>query len=196
MLFFIARPYGGAGTDGSKGTPFEREVAQIKGALKEKYPYAMIFDPWDVYIKDRAHIYSKKHRHGRTRGKQVYRRALEIAAAADVVVAYLPRRSMGSADEMAAAGRKGRLVVSISPPRSPDGEQVNNWTVISYTIHEDNVYDSVKTFIEDVKKGAILSKIRRLGTYIDRKMVEQGAPPNRRPARQRTIRPLRKGGGR
>jgi hypothetical protein len=177
VLFFIARPYRGVGTDESKGTPYEDEVERIKAALKEKFPYAVIFDPWDVYIKDRKHIFSKTKEPGRTRGKEVYRRGLEIAGVADVVVAYLPRRSMGSADEIAAASRNGKLVLCISPPQSPKGDRVNNWTVISHTIYEDNIYDSVKAFVEDVRKGAILSKIKRLNTYIDREMVEQPDPP-------------------
>jgi hypothetical protein len=179
MLFFIARPYRGAGTDGAKGTPYEREVDRIKAVLMERFPYAVIFDPWDVYIQDRTDIFSKTDEPGRTRGKEVYRRGLEIAAASDVIVAYLPRRSMGSADEIAAASRKGRLVLCISPPQSPEADRVNNWTVISHTSHQDNVYDSVEAFVSDVHSGAILSKIKRLGTYIDREMIEQPNQPDR-----------------
>lgn len=172
MLFFIARPYRGAGTDPRKGTPYEVEIEQIKAVLKENFRYAMIFDPWDVYIKDRNNIFNKIDEPGRTRGREIYRRGIEIAGAADVVIAYLPRRSMGSADEIAAASRNGRLVICISPQDRTSGEQVKNWTVITHTVFEDNIYNSVDRFIEDVKKGKILTKIRRIGTYIDREMVE------------------------
>lgn len=172
MLFFIARPYRGAATDGSKDMPYEDEVERIKAVLKETFRYAVIFDAWDVYIKNRTHIFSKTEEPGRSRGKQVYHRGIEIAATADVVIAYLPRRSMGSADEIAAAGRNGKLVICISPPDPVSGERVKNWTVITHTVYEDNIYDSVDAFIQDVRRGAILTKIRRLGTYIDKEMVE------------------------
>jgi hypothetical protein len=175
MLFFIARPYRGSATDGRKGTPFDLEVQRIKAVLNETFPYAVVFDAWDVYIKDRTHIFSKTAEPGRSRGKQVYRRGIEIAGAADAVIAYLPARSMGSADEIAAASRNGKLVICISPPDPATGERVKNWTVITHTVYEDNIYESVDAFAEDVKKGAILTKIKRLGTYIDREMVEPAA---------------------
>ena len=179
MLFFIARPYRGAATDPSKGTPYEHEVERIKSVLRETFKYAVVFDAWDVYIRDRTHIFSKIEEPGRSRGKQVYRRGIEVAAAADAVIAYLPRRSMGSADEIAAASRNGKLVICISPPDPATGERVKNWTVITHTVYEDNIYESMDAFIEDVRKGAILEKLRRSGAYIDKEMVEPMCSPDR-----------------
>ena len=172
MLFFIARPYRGSATDVNKGTPFEAEVQRIKNVLNEEFPYAVVFDAWEVYIKDRVHIFSKTEEPGISRGKQAYRRGIEIASVADAVVAFLPARSMGSADEIAAASRNGKLVICISPPDPDTGERVKNWTVITHTTYEDNIYDSVDAFAADVKKGQMLKKITRSGAFIDKEMVK------------------------
>lgn len=159
-LIFIARPFEGAGTDETKGAPYLKDVDRIKKSLHDRFKPTLIFDPWEVYIKDRQGSFSKTHEPGRTLGTEVYRRSLEIAAAADLLVAFVPKRSMGTGDEMSAAARNGRLVLCITP-YGQIGERIHNWTVISHTVYPDNIYISVNHFIADVESGKIEERLLR-----------------------------------
>jgi len=132
MIFFIARPFGGAATEENSKTPHQKDIVRIKNVLKENYPDAIIFDPWEVYVKGNKNKFDKDYEPGRTYGQEVYRRSLEIAGVSDVLISFLPTRSMGTADEMSAANRNNRLVICISP------EGIKNWTVITHTVYKDN----------------------------------------------------------
>jgi hypothetical protein len=154
---FLLQDHLKIGTNEEKGVPYESEVSKIKEALVEKFRYAIIFDPYDVYVRDRVHVFSKTQEPGKSWGVEVYKRSLEIAAAADVLIAYLPKRSMGTADEMSFAKRNKRLVISICPPVESDPEGINNWTVIA---HSNIRYTSVGDFIEGVKSNIIQRELR------------------------------------
>ncbi len=56
------------------------------------------------------------------RGREVFLEHVERAAGSDVLVAFLPEASMGTAVEMWEAHRRGTIVLAVSPMRE-------NWTV-------------------------------------------------------------------
>ncbi len=81
--------------------------SRIAAIVREAYPQAEIVDPWALHPgsvdyppeKARATLLEMTH----------------MAGESDVVVAYLPQASMGTALEMYEAYRRGRIVISISP---------------------------------------------------------------------------------
>ena len=170
MLIFLARPFQGEKPDGSVNY-YLNEIAEIKKAIKKAIPCAKIYDPCEVYLSGgRNALYDKKTEIGRARGKDVYKRSLEIAGAADVLVAYLPEASMGTADEIASAGRNGRLVLCI------DERSALPLTVLSYVNDMSDIYSSVEQFVAKVSTVAVVEKLQRMGRKIDQAMVEKGNP--------------------
>ena len=67
--------------------------------------------------------------------RQAFGACVELAAAADVVVSYLPSASMGSAVELHAARAAGRLILVIAP-----GKMRGNWVVRSYA---DEIFEDI-----------------------------------------------------
>jgi hypothetical protein len=79
----------------------------IAGMIKARHPDAEITDPYALF-PDGVEFDDD-------RARQVFFDLVEVAASADVVVAYLPEASMGTALEMVRAHDAGVPVISISP---------------------------------------------------------------------------------
>jgi hypothetical protein len=86
----------------------------IKRILRTAFPAAEILCP----VENHPHSLE----YGPERGHQVFFDHIEQASSCDLVVAFLPEASMGTAVEMFAAHQSGRVVVTISPLRE-------NWAV-------------------------------------------------------------------
>ncbi len=78
----------------------------IADAVKTLNPKAEIFDPFTAFPD--AGEYDDQ------RVKQTLFAAAEEAASADILIAYLPEASMGSALEMIRAYDNGKIIISIS----------------------------------------------------------------------------------
>ena len=87
-----------------------------------------------------------------SRGKSVFFRHNRMCSEVDVVIAFVPEASMGTAIEMWEAYRHGRVVLAISP-------LVHNWTV-KYCSHA--LYPDLETFEADLSAGKVASLIERL----------------------------------
>ena len=79
----------------------------ISEAVKTRYPNAEIYDPFSAF--------PDSVEYDAQRAKEVLFSVADEAASADLLVAYLPEASMGSALEMIRAYDKGKTVISISP---------------------------------------------------------------------------------
>ena len=78
----------------------------IINAVKTRHPNAEIYDPFSVF-PDSVEFDDQ-------RAKQVLFEMADEAASADIVIAYLPEASMGTALEMIRAYDNGKLIISIS----------------------------------------------------------------------------------
>jgi len=87
---------------------------RIRAILKEAFPNAVIYSP--------AEIHPDSVMYEDPIGKSVFFEVMKRAAETDLLVAYLPEASMGSAIEMWIAFNAGKKVVAISPMK-------DNWCV-------------------------------------------------------------------
>ena len=78
------------------------------------------------------------------------------AAATDVLVAYLPEASMGTAVEMYLASQAGAVVVTITPMRA-------NWVVRAYSDRILPDLEAFEEFLADGGLGRLLAQKRRRG---------------------------------
>jgi hypothetical protein len=79
----------------------------IRDALKSNYPYAEIVDPFSLFPDSVS--YDDR------RAKQVLFEMAAEAGSSDIVIAYLPEASMGTALEMIRAYDNGKTIISITP---------------------------------------------------------------------------------
>jgi len=86
----------------------------IKAIIKARLPEAEVIDPLELHPDSVDY--------GPEEGKRVLLEMAEEAARADVLIAYVPEASMGTAIEMWRAYRAGRVVLTISP-------LAENWVV-------------------------------------------------------------------
>jgi hypothetical protein len=75
---------------------------------------------------------------------------LELATGCDVLIAYVPQASMGTALEMYVAYQKGVPVITISPMRT-------NWVVRALS---QRVFDGMDAFMEHLRTLAIPDELR------------------------------------
>lgn len=107
--------------------------ARIGAALLERWPEAEIVDPY------RLHPNSPDY--DDTAARETLFAMAALAASADVVVAYLPTASMGTALEMVAAYQRGVPVLTISPLST-------NWVVRALSRR---VFPDLDAFLEYVR---------------------------------------------
>jgi len=115
---------------------------EILEALRDCFPDAEIYDPLA------AHRDSLRY-DGKT-GRQVFFGHNFQCRHVDVLVAYLPEASMGTAIEMWEAYRHGTVVVTISPMRK-------NW-VVRFLSHI--VFADLREFVEAARSGELARVIR------------------------------------
>ena len=93
---------------------------------------ATVIEPWDLVGGLCAELYPEGTAQtdmfrDDDHVKRAFSMCVDAAAAADVVVSYLPEASMGSAVEIYAAKSAGRKILVVAP-----GSMAQNWTVRSY----------------------------------------------------------------
>jgi len=109
---------------------------RIKRLLATHFPQAEIYDP----LADHSNSLAYDDQQGRA----VFFRHNQLSGEVDVLLAFVPEASMGTAIEMWQAYRNGRAVITISP-------LVLNWTV-RFLSHE--VYPTVEDFASAVTSGS------------------------------------------
>ena len=120
--------------------------------LKEHFPEAEIFDPLAEHRNSLEY--------DDERGRHVFMHHNQLSAEVDVLLAFVPEASMGTAIEMWQAHRAGRAVVTISP-------LTLNWTV-RFLSHA--LYSTYEDFESAVTCGAL----RR---QLDEILGARAAPP-------------------
>ena len=102
--------------------------ARIKRLLVARFPAANVYDPL-------AH-HQNSLDYDDVRGRAVFEQHNALCREVDVVIAFVPEASMGTAIEMWEAYRHGRIVIAISP-------LVHNW-VIRFCCHR--VFHDLESF--------------------------------------------------
>ncbi|MDZ4781776.1 MAG: hypothetical protein SGJ19_16100 [Planctomycetia bacterium] len=117
--------------------------ARLRNLLIAHLPEAEVYDP----LAD--HGESLNYDDGV--GRQVFLRHNQMCGECDVVVAFIPEASMGTAIEIWEAHRAGRKVVAISP-------LAHNWAV---KFLSDVLYASLAEFEADLISGRLTERLRQ-----------------------------------
>ncbi|MGB9592938.1 MAG: hypothetical protein ACPL7R_02225 [Anaerolineae bacterium] len=111
LTFFIAGIIQGSLADGMHDQDYRAHIAEV---IRRRFPDARIVDP--VALNPNSLEYSDEE------ARATFFAMIEEARAADVVIAFVPSCSMGTAVEMWEARRAGKPVIAISP-------LTRNWAV-------------------------------------------------------------------
>ncbi|MBL7162626.1 MAG: hypothetical protein ISS57_08470 [Anaerolineales bacterium] len=135
MRVFIAGVMQGSKKD--KGITGQDYRQIIREAIHEKHPEAEVVDPFSLF--------PDSPEYGDGRARQVLIDMANEAGQSDIVIAYLPVASMGTALEMIRAYDNGKSVISISP-------MAENWVVRSLSQH---IFPTMESFIDWVRDGGL-----------------------------------------
>jgi hypothetical protein len=139
MRFFIAGIMQGSHTVNlMHDQDYRKRIAE---ALAEHFPKAEVYDPL-------ARHRNSLEYDGMT-GKEVFFRHNQMCREVDVLLAFLPSASMGTAIEMWEAYQHGAAVFSISPMK-------HNWAV-KYLSH--GIYADEAEFLAALESGEVAKKI-------------------------------------
>ena len=131
MRVFIAGVMQGSKQD--KGITGQNYRQIIREAIHKKHPEAEVVDPFSLF--------PDSPEYGDERASQVLLAMAAEAGNSDIVVAFIPEASMGTAMEMLRAYDNGKIVISISP-------MAENWVVRSLS---QRVFPTLKAFIDWVE---------------------------------------------
>ncbi len=117
---------------------------RIKALIAEHFPQAEVYDPRAEHTGSIGY--------GKERGRQVFFHHNLMCREVDVLLAFVPEASMGTAIEMWEAHQHGAAVITVSP-------LVHNWAVrfLSHAIYED-----LASFEQALADGSVAEVIRKV----------------------------------
>ena len=115
----------------------------IKEILLKHVPQAEVYCPMENHPDSLAY--------DEARGREVFFGHVELAAVSDVLVAFLPEASMGTAVEMWEAHRRGTAVLTVTP-------MLENWTVKFLSTHVFADLDAFERFVTSGELGRLLAQ--------------------------------------
>jgi hypothetical protein len=118
--------------------------SRLRQLLSLHFPNAPVYDP----LADHSNSLEYDDR----RGREVFFHHNRLSGQVDVLLAFVPEASMGTAIEMWEAYRNGRVVITISP-------LVYNWSV-RFLSHE--VYATYEEFESAVTEGSLARRLVEL----------------------------------
>lgn len=122
--------------------------ARIKAVVGRYVPDARLYCPVEHHPDSVG--YSDR------RGRTIFFDHLEMAASCDVLLAYVPSASMGTALEMWEAYRHGHVVLTVSP-------LAGNWTVKFLSTHIVGDLDELESFLAEGGLSKLLEARRHTG---------------------------------
>jgi nucleoside 2-deoxyribosyltransferase len=135
MRIFIAGIMQGSRNDsGIDAQDYRREIAQM---VRRHVPGVEVLDPFELHPNSVSY--------GPEQAKQTLLEMADLAGQADVLIAYVPTASMGTALEMWHAHAHGRHVYTISP-------MSDNWVVRSLS---KRIFPDIATFETFVTGGGL-----------------------------------------
>ncbi|MCU0961028.1 MAG: hypothetical protein MUF48_13065 [Pirellulaceae bacterium] len=116
--------------------------AQLRQLVADSFPEADVYDPLADHQDSLGY--------DDVRGREVFERHNRMCREVDVVIAYVPEASMGTAIEMWEAYRHGTFVVAISP-------LAHNW-VIRFCSHV--IVPDLESFASALASGYVHQRLR------------------------------------
>jgi hypothetical protein len=117
---------------------------RLKTLLEEHFPEADVYDP----LAD----HPKSLEYGDAKGRDVFFYHNRLCGEIDVLLAFVPEASMGTAIEMWEAYQAGRAVITISP-------LAHNWAV-KFLSHV--LYSDVDSFEVELSSGRLAERIAEI----------------------------------
>lgn len=117
---------------------------QIARALSEQFADVEITDPWTLHPN--SVTYSEEE------GRQAFYHMIEMAGEADLLIAYLPHVSMGTAMEMWEAHCKNTYVIAITP-------HVHHWA-IRFTA--DEILPDLEALLQSIRDGRLAKALGQI----------------------------------
>lgn len=117
---------------------------RIKRLLADHFPNAEVYDP----LAD----HSESLNYDDQQGRAVFFHHNRLCSEVDVVLAFVPEASMGTAVEMWEAHRHGRAVIAVSPMK-------HNWAV-KFLSHE--MYADLDEFESALASGRLAERLREI----------------------------------
>lgn len=117
---------------------------RLRTLLADHLPEAEVYDP----LADHAN--SLEYDEGQ--GRDVFFAHNRMCRLFDVVLAFVPQATMGTAIEMWEAHQHGRIVITVSP-------LVHNWTV---RFCSDHVFPDLESFEAALRSGGLREQIEHL----------------------------------
>ena len=142
MRFFLAGIMQGSLTEAVLHDQGYRE--RIKELIRVHFPEADVYDP----LAD----HSDSIRYDEATGRRVFFRHNEMCREVDVLLAFLPEASMGTAIEMWEAYQHGAAVITVSPME-------HNWAV-KFLSHE--LYADVRQLEAALASGQLARRIAEI----------------------------------
>ncbi|GAB4273033.1 MAG: hypothetical protein Kow0080_20140 [Candidatus Promineifilaceae bacterium] len=121
---------------------------QISNALKAKMPNVQIIDPWA--LNPNSVTYDDQT------AFETFHAMTKLAGDADLLIAYLPKVSMGTAMEMWQAHQNGTYIIAVTP-------YVHHWA-IRFTANE--ILPDLDTLLHQIENGRIPQLLHTL-TKVD-----------------------------
>jgi hypothetical protein len=118
--------------------------ARIKQLLVEHFPGANVYDPLADHRDSLAY--------DDERGRAVFFHHNQLCREVDVVLAFVPEASMGTAIEMWEAFRHARAVIAVSPMK-------HNWAV-KFLSHE--LYADLDELEHAIRSGALAARLEEI----------------------------------
>jgi hypothetical protein len=145
MQFFLAGIMQGSHTEAMLHDQDYRE--RITRLIEQSFPHAAVYDP-------RAN-HSESLGYDDAMGKRVFFHHNGMCRQIDVLLAFVPAASMGTAIEMWEAYQHGAAVITISPLR-------HNWAV-KYLSHA--LYADMEAFEAALQRGEVAQKIEEVRSH-------------------------------
>ncbi len=135
MQIYIAGIMQGSREDDLVNTQDYRSV--IAEALEKKYANVSVIDPFALYPE--SINYDIKQ------ARKTFEDEVMLAAEADMLIAYLPEASMGTAIEMWVAHKAGKRIIAVTP-------LAHNWVV---RLTADEVLPDLESLLAAIEDGRL-----------------------------------------
>ena len=110
----------------------------IADALEKKYANVTVIDPFALY--------PESFNYDINQARKTFEDEMVLAAEADMLIAYLPEASMGTAIEMWVAHKAGKRIVAVTP-------LAHNWVV---RLTADEVFPDLQSLLSAIDDGRLV----------------------------------------
>ncbi len=114
---------------------------RIVEALQAHFPHTRVTDPWALHPESVGY--------GLEETRATFFSNTALAGEADLLIAYLPHASMGTAIEMWTAYHQGAYIVAVTP-------MAHNWVV---RITADEIFPDLESLLAHIESGRLAENI-------------------------------------